>query len=841
MRLSKAFARFYKSFNFDHVRKLDSKDRLPWEFFRGQYFPYVAVPLDGRITTIVGANESGKSHLLSAIRKAITGRGIEPRDLCRYSPFFGVAQGQRCSPHVGVAWDDINEDEAIEIAKIACSQLRFDRFLMFREAPDALTLWLPDGQDWKDFQLDPTAAAHLAAILPQPFEIKPEIAIPNAIPLAYLLEGENAAAVDLSRDGARQLIESVPSLRNLFGSDGGQIAANSTKIFSLLKPALQGAPDVLDRNKLDSLDLGRRLLIELGNIDPSSLMELARAVDDGDDGYASALVRSMNLQLDRQLNFRRYWVQDRDFGLRVVIRHRELAFTITDRTGTEYMFSERSSGLRYYLSYLVQAQVHRPTSSRETILLMDEPDTYLSAEAQQDLMRVLRDLAEPPREREPIQVIYVTHSPFLLDKNHAERIRVLEKGTVSDGTRVVPNVNRNHYEPLRTAFGAFVGETAFVGAVNLLVEGPADQILLAAAAGAIRERSPRVEDDSLDLNRMVIVPCGSAGEVPHTLFRVRGQGSDKPATVILLDSDKPGLDAKKALLEDQMLKRNISPELVLDLASIGAESGWPAVIEIEDLVPPVLAHAAVAEVVDEVMRFREGPRPAFSREDIEAAIAEGGPLIDAINRVVGPTGGKINKVDFARAIARIIERRDKRAPAADVTLFLDRMRALFRVVNTARRQAERESGTERLDTLVEQRARLFKMDYPAHARREQGRIVLDDIEANLDQSVEADAIRNDILTLRRQYELDGEAGELIEPYAEFLEALAGLKHSFKRHSERSANAALEVVPAKPRTSKPAGKIRSEPAARAASTGKGRQEMGPRAAKGKAADASNAIA
>jgi hypothetical protein len=169
------------------------------------------------------------------------------------------------------------------------------------------------------------------------------------------------------------------------------------------------------------------------------------------------------------------------------------------------------------------------------------------------------------------------------------------------------------------------------------------------------------------------------------------------------------------------------------------------------------------------------------------------------------------------------------------------MRALFRVVNTARRQAERESGTERLDTLVEQRARLFKMDYPAHARREQGRIVLDDIEANLDQSVEADAIRNDILTLRRQYELDGEAGELIEPYAEFLEALAGLKHSFKRHSERSANAALEVVPAKPRTSKPAGKIRSEPAARAASTGKGRQEMGPRAAKGKAADASNAIA
>ena len=99
-------------------------------------------------------------------------------------------------------------------------------------------------------------------------------------------------------------------------------------------------------------------------------------------------------------------------------------FVISDRTGTVYTFSERSSGLRYFLSYLIQTQIHRPASGRESILLMDEPDTYLSAEAQQDLMRVFRDLAEPEPGVEPIQVIYVTHSPFLLDKNHSERIRV---------------------------------------------------------------------------------------------------------------------------------------------------------------------------------------------------------------------------------------------------------------------------------------------------------------------------------------------------------------------------------------------------------------------------------
>ncbi|UKK86186.1 AAA family ATPase [Sphingopyxis sp. BSN-002] len=817
MKLSTAYARFYKSFNFDQVRKLNAKEKLPWDEFRGQNFPYIRVPLDPKITTIVGANESGKSHLLDAIKKAITGKDIKDRDHCRYSPFFGVAQGQRCPPHVGVGWDKLSDDEAKEIAAIVGASFdRFDRFLMFREEPDILKLWLPHGKEWESFDLGASAQDRLAAILPQPFEIKPDVAIPNAIPFAYILDGSAASLADVSRNAARQLLDSVPVLRRL-AADPSQITANAQSLNELLQPALQKSVDALTENELASLDLGRRLLIELGKIDPDRLKDLARAVDESDDGYASGLLRKANEQLDRQLNLQRYWVQDRDFGLRVVIRHRELAFTITDRTGSEYMFSERSSGLRYFLSYLIQAQVDRPVASRETILLMDEPDTFLSAEAQQDLMRVFRDLADPVKDREPIQVIYVTHSPFLLDKNHGERIRVLEKGTISDGTRVVPTATQNHYEPLRSAFGAFVGETAFVGAVNVLVEGPSDQIILAAAATAIRKLSPLIEEDSLDLNRIVIVPSGSAGEVPHTLFRIRGQGADKPPTVILLDADAKGLEVKKLLLTDAMLKNNISSELVLDLASVGGGiDGWPAVLEIEDVVPAGLAHAAVASYVEEVMKFREGVRPEFSLAAIQAAIGKGGPLIDAINGVVAKSGGKIEKVGFAQAIARILEHEAPASLAGDLTLFLDRMRILFRAVNKARHQAEREAGTRRLDTLVEQRARLFKMDHPTHARREECRILLDEIEANLNLSVEADAIRNDILTLRGRFELDREPADPVEPYQDFLDGLAALKHAYRRRAgqpeavdapARKASEATKVMrPTKkpgPRKAKPA--------------------------------------
>ncbi|MFC9871717.1 OLD family protein [Nocardia salmonicida] len=95
-----------------------------------------------------------------------------------------------------------------------------------------------------------------------------------------------------------------------------------------------------------------------------------------------------------------------------------------------------------------------------------------------------------------MQVVYVTHSPFLIDKNHGERIRVLEKGDADEGTRIVSNAARNHYEPLRSAFGAFVAETTFIGNCNLMLEGQADQVLLAGLR--LTARAPPGPSSDLD-------------------------------------------------------------------------------------------------------------------------------------------------------------------------------------------------------------------------------------------------------------------------------------------------------------------------------------------------------
>jgi AAA15 family ATPase/GTPase len=97
MRLKTVYIRFYKSFNFDYLRKNHpNAEHKHWELLKdGSWYPYIRIPIDPKITAIVGANESGKSHLLSAIEKGALIKEINrSQDFCRYSKFFTIEQGE---------------------------------------------------------------------------------------------------------------------------------------------------------------------------------------------------------------------------------------------------------------------------------------------------------------------------------------------------------------------------------------------------------------------------------------------------------------------------------------------------------------------------------------------------------------------------------------------------------------------------------------------------------------------------------------------------------------------------------------------------------------------------
>ena len=594
MRIQTVYVRYFRAFNFDHLRKHDPRATpKPWDLVGDHlFFPYVAVDLDSAVTCVVGANESGKSQLLLAIEHALSGEGVDASDFCRYSVFFGVDTEMR-TPHFGLALTNLTDDEsAIVTEAVGVDPKEFDVVRIFREDGPRVIAYLDENGPFAIEE--PT---QMQEILPRSFRIDPGVPIPNSVTISYLGNGDAGLEDDQPDRPARwavldPLLENMAALRAAIGQPQ-QMSELVSSTFGRVEPSSS-----LSSRERASRDKERRLafhlLVTVGGINPAAFLELERALRREDEGFANGIVATMNAQLSTALNLRKWWTQDDHFDLQVAARDFDLVFTVKDRTTSEYSFKERSSGLKYFLSYLIQYLTAAAATDCPQILLMDEPDAFLSNQGQQDLLRLFQDFTEGRDSKR--QVVFVTHSPFLIDKNRADRIRVLDKGAGDEGTRVVRNVGHNHFEPLRSALGGFVGETTFIGNCNLMVEGISDQILLAGMSNVLRTQS-RAKTECLDLNTLTVVPAGSASHIPYMVFLARGRDADQPAVVVLLDGDAEGSRARKALARGGPYnKRLIAPEFVFQIGTADVPDltsdrpGGP--VEIEDLVPVDLAVAA---------------------------------------------------------------------------------------------------------------------------------------------------------------------------------------------------------------------------------------------------------
>jgi predicted ATP-dependent endonuclease of OLD family len=109
---------------------------------------------------------------------------------------------------------------------------------------------------------------------------------------------------------------------------------------------------------------------------------------------------------------------------------------------------------------------------------------------QADLLRYIEEKLKPDH-----QVIFTTHSPFMVPADRLDWVRtvedvVVQKGQkfVSVGTRVggdVLSTDRDTLFPLQAALGYEITQSLFVGEHTLLVEGPSDILYLKAASNAL--------------------------------------------------------------------------------------------------------------------------------------------------------------------------------------------------------------------------------------------------------------------------------------------------------------------------------------------------------------------
>lgn len=591
MRIGAVYARFYRSLNYDFIRASNENyEPDPWDETPEGPYPFVRVRLRPDITTVVGGNESGKTQVLRAIEAALTGRNYDRSDFCRYSRFFAVDKSVT-TPEFGIVLTDFHRDNLDAFGRATGSTIdNADRIAIFRvnASPKHRLYYRRDGE-WSQ-PLHIRASSYLQeAGVPVPFEIDATVPLPDSVPISYMVNRRPTAAV--GREILRKVWDSVRDNKSWFDSEATVIEKASQ-----ISTALRAVREPTE-SEVRAFELAAKLLIDVAELDPSLFEELERAVR-AKNGYANSIVDTINNELAKALDFPHWWSQDSRFELFVSLYEFDLVFMIRDRTGRSYGFDERSDGLKYFLSYFVQYLAHGSSASdTEELLLMDEPDRFLSSSGQQDLLRVFEDFANPNKEnRKPVQVVYVTHSPFLVDKNYADRIRVLEKGEYDEGTRVVTSVAANHYEPLRSAFGSFVAETTFIGNCNLMVEGPSDQVLLAGSSRWLSQRGV-ASRDRLDLNRVTLVPAGGTPHIPYLVYLARGRDVEKPPVIVLLDSDKDG-DAARNALEGQGAYRDklIDPKLIVQLndgeLNELSSSNPHGIAGIEDIVPLKIAVAA---------------------------------------------------------------------------------------------------------------------------------------------------------------------------------------------------------------------------------------------------------
>lgn len=209
-----------------------------------------------------------------------------------------------------------------------------------------------------------------------------------------------------------------------------------------------------------------------------------------------------------------------------------------DRHRVTVPFDQRSRGFVWFFSFLAYfSSLEREKAGRDAplILLLDEPGLNLHAKAQEDFLRFIDE-----RLAGDYQVLYTTHSPFMVEPRHLDRVRTVED-VDGEGTRVSDQVFRSSSDtvfPLQAALGYELAQTLFVAPDNLLVEGPSDMVYLTLLDEAVRGAGGEGLDD-----RWVIVPVGGVDKIATFVTLLGGNQLNTSVLIDVSAKDRQRIDS----------------------------------------------------------------------------------------------------------------------------------------------------------------------------------------------------------------------------------------------------------------------------------------------------------
>lgn len=309
--------------------------------------------------------------------------------------------------------------------------------------------------------------------------------------------------------------------------------------------------DKIDNGEItDSSEKTARALLELADIDTSNIIDA-----DSFEDFKAELEATQAIISDELF---KYWATNKNLRILFDIdkveetdssNNRRIVDHILDirvqnlRSGVSLPLANRSKGFNWFFSFLVWFKKIQENKNNTYILLLDEPGLNLHAMAQHDLLRFIEDLSEE------YQIIYTTHSPFMIKSDKLHRVRtVVEK---SDGTFVsdcLQEKDPNTLFPLQAALGYTLAQNLFVSPKNLIVEGIADLVYLNIISNILSEQGRvSLRDD------VTIVPVGGADKVSTFVSLLRG---NELGIVCLLDTfSDPSAKAKlESLIAQNIIK-----------------------------------------------------------------------------------------------------------------------------------------------------------------------------------------------------------------------------------------------------------------------------------------------
>lgn len=348
-------------------------------------------------------------------------------------------------------------------------------------------------------------------------------------------------------------------------------------------------------------------------------------------------LKRLNKNLDK--NFvKKYYSQDSSVRLEFVHDSGTISLDIEDSTEGAYIMEERSDGFKYFFGLIIE-MASNFNNDNQTLFILDEPGSKLHPSGQRDLLKYLEDLSETNN------IIYTTHSPFLINRLYPNRVKIVERD-IENGTIFKYKGFSKNWKPMRSSLGLNIKDSFYYSDKALIVEGPEDLIFISSLIDYFNKNG----DLDLNTDLFSFIDAGGESNLPSMVQII--MDDDRP-TLVLIDSDSQSTFNK---LTKKV--KSVNDNSVLDLIQVN-EFNKDAV-SIEDLLPYQLLQAAVklfcAELeADGVFEKKKAPNGTINATTIASAVLATVADATASLAVMPINLSKVNSSRYNTSISKAVK------------------------------------------------------------------------------------------------------------------------------------------------------------------------------------------